>query len=361
MPINNFTMKSQAISVKKFRSETKLVMPESRLRPLTFASFLPTQFQTIAEDEGDESDSGLVYLEPYETGSYQAARRLQFLEEDSSSQPKTLEKPAYEGNREVKQGYGSSEVLIKVASAIGKPLYTNRFTAIMARILYARVLVETDVSQPLLDSIETVTPTRSFQKAVEYDCRPKFCNECMKLGHCAEAYWSTIEGKQAEEKQEEPQFQEVKKKKRRNKRQIAPQPRYDYKARRKLYKRGQLLKNQIAMKVQARIQITNSYNVLQEAGDPGEHSQPSMIISTWNIRGLNQTLNKKELRLFMKKNKVDVIGVVETRVKVHKTGNILQKMVIDWKHCLKYPMSYNGRVWLLWKDHIQIHVLVVHE
>lgn len=53
-------------------------------------------------------------------------------------------------------GYWSSEVLSKVASAIGKPLYTDSFTASMARISYARVLVETDVSQPLLDSIEMV-------------------------------------------------------------------------------------------------------------------------------------------------------------------------------------------------------------
>lgn len=86
-----------------------------------------------------------------------------------------------------------------------------------------------------------------------------------------------------------------------------------------------------------------------------------MIISTWNIRGINQPLKQKELRHFLQKNKVDVMGVVETRVKVHKTGNILQKMVPDWKHCLNYPMAYNGRVWLLWKDHIQVQVLVVHE
>lgn len=201
-----------------------------------------------------------------------------------------------------------------------------------------------------------------------------------KFGHCAEACWTKGEGKQAE--QEEPQFQEVKKKKRRNKRQRAPQPRYDWKARGEVKTRpaasksdteerkgansdpaslGQGINTHNLMQVQARVQITNSYNVLQEAEDPGGTSQPSMIISTWNIRGINQPLKQKELRHFLQKNKVDVMGVVETRVKVHKTGNILQKMVPDWKHCLNYPMAYNGRVWLLWKDHIQVQVLVVHE
>ncbi|KAK6773771.1 hypothetical protein RDI58_029009 [Solanum bulbocastanum] len=86
-----------------------------------------------------------------------------------------------------------------------------------------------------------------------------------------------------------------------------------------------------------------------------------MIISTWNIRGINQLLKNKKLRLLLEKSKVDVMGVVEIRVNVHKDGNILQKMVPDWNHCLNYPMPYNGKVWLLWKDHIQVHVLGIHE
>ncbi|KAH0773588.1 hypothetical protein KY290_010725 [Solanum tuberosum] len=274
------------------------------------------RFQTIAEDERDESNSTSVQLEPYETGSYQAARRIQFSEEDSSSQPTPLEKPASEGNMEVKQGlpvgYWSSDVLSKVTSATGKPLYTDSFTATMAIISYTRVLVETNV-----------------------------------------------EGKQAEEKEKEPQFQGVKKKKCRYKIQEAPQPRYDWKA------TGNIVQTR---PVASKPDKEEGKGVNSDPASSGQgswiswgHSQPSMIISTWNIRGLNQPLKKKELRHFLKKNKVDVIGVVETRVKVHKAGNILQKMVTDWKHCLNYPMAYNGRVWLLWKDHIQVHTLVVHE
>ncbi|KAG5571825.1 hypothetical protein H5410_061591 [Solanum commersonii] len=153
------------------------------------------------------------------------ARRLQFSEEDSSGQLTMLEKPAYEGNREVKQGKVLS--YIPPSSNEGKIYVSIELEDLIEQVDYWKstligVLVETDVSQPLLDSIEMVTPTRSFQKAVEYDCRPKFCTKCMKLGHCTEAYWSTVEGKKAEEKQEEPQFQEVNKKKRRNKRQKAP-------------------------------------------------------------------------------------------------------------------------------------------
>lgn len=45
------------------------------------------------------------------------------------------------------------EALVKVASAIGQTLYTDKYTADMARISYARVLVEVDISQPLVETI----------------------------------------------------------------------------------------------------------------------------------------------------------------------------------------------------------------
>lgn len=38
-----------------------------------------------------------------------------------------------------------------------------------------------------------------------------------------------------------------------------------------------------------------------------------MILATWNIRGLNQAHKHKELQLFLKKNKVDVLGCLETK------------------------------------------------
>lgn len=40
-----------------------------------------------------------------------------------------------------------------------------------------------------------------------------------------------------------------------------------------------------------------------------------MIIVTWNIRGLNQAHKQKEVKTFLAKNKIDVMGSIETRVK----------------------------------------------
>lgn len=54
-----------------------------------------------------------------------------------------------------------------------------------------------------------------------------------------------------------------------------------------------------------------------------------MIVNTYNIRGLNMPFKQKELVLFLKKYKVEVMGLVETRVKENKAKRITQKIVKD--------------------------------
>ncbi|KAK6786919.1 hypothetical protein RDI58_015444 [Solanum bulbocastanum] len=163
-------------------------MPEDgisyRLQEIKFGSFIPDRNQSIVENKGEDSDSASsIQLEPCGgalNGTQMVVRRLQFSESSTSARPTPGEKTDYEDNRNVKQGlpvgYWSSEALSKGESAIGKPLYTDSFTASMTRISYARVLVEADVSQPLLDSIDIVIPTGSIQQQIEYDWRPKFCS-----------------------------------------------------------------------------------------------------------------------------------------------------------------------------------------
>lgn len=54
-------------------------------------------------------------------------------------------------------GYWSIEGFSKVASAIGKPIRTDNYTANVDKISYARILIEVDVSQPLPDHIHIKT------------------------------------------------------------------------------------------------------------------------------------------------------------------------------------------------------------
>ncbi|XP_060216463.1 uncharacterized protein LOC132643943 [Lycium barbarum] len=122
-------------------------------------------------------------------------------------------------------GYWSPYTLSKVASAVGRPLYTDKFTAAMNRISYPRVLVETDVAHPLPNIIELLTPTGPFQQQVDYDWKPKYCSECLKFGPVATDCWNVE--RQAHNEQE---FHGVKKNRRRRNRKTHQQPEKDWKA-----------------------------------------------------------------------------------------------------------------------------------
>ena len=80
-------------------------------------------------------------------------------------------------------GYWSLTTQIKVSSATGIPSITDGFTAILEKMSYARVLIEMDIWKFLPDTIIVETPSRPWNQSIEYEWRPKFCNNCTKLGH----------------------------------------------------------------------------------------------------------------------------------------------------------------------------------
>lgn len=55
-------------------------------------------------------------------------------------------------------GYWSAESLSKLASFVGKPLFTDKFTAQQEKISFPRLLVDVDISCSLPGSVEFETP-----------------------------------------------------------------------------------------------------------------------------------------------------------------------------------------------------------
>ncbi|XP_059306461.1 uncharacterized protein LOC132057887 [Lycium ferocissimum] len=166
---------------------TRLVMQHSDGKKIQSSTIVSSKFQSIAKEEEDnclDTDShASIHLEQYggpSTGK--ATGRLQFSEAATSAQPTPTEKPDFKANRLAQKDkaltyvppitkdgkvifpglpidFWSSEALGKVTSAIGRPMYTDKFTANMEKLSYARVLIEIDVAQPLLGSIKLETPT----------------------------------------------------------------------------------------------------------------------------------------------------------------------------------------------------------
>ena len=78
----------------------------------------------------------------------------------------------------------SPNMLSKIASIIGKPLFTDMMTANKSRLAYARICVEISMEGGLPDSV----PIREqggqcFQQRVEYEWVPTQCKHCNVFGH----------------------------------------------------------------------------------------------------------------------------------------------------------------------------------
>ncbi|XP_058742592.1 uncharacterized protein LOC131615107 [Vicia villosa] len=77
--------------------------------------------------------------------------------------------------------------LNKIASAIGAPLVTDECTTHKLRVSYARMLIEVDITQKMLDEITiTYNEGKKRKQAFEYEWRPYFCERCQKIGHRCE-------------------------------------------------------------------------------------------------------------------------------------------------------------------------------
>lgn len=70
----------------------------------------------------------------------------------------------------------SPDALSKIATKIGTPITTDRLTATMENMSYARVLVEVDVLKELIRSVHLKLPSRSSRaQRVVFEFEPKFC------------------------------------------------------------------------------------------------------------------------------------------------------------------------------------------
>ena len=78
----------------------------------------------------------------------------------------------------------SPRCLAKIASKLGTPIQSDQLTFNMARISYARVLVELNLLAELKSSIVINLPNGStLNQPVIYETLPRFCTSCKVLGH----------------------------------------------------------------------------------------------------------------------------------------------------------------------------------
>ncbi|XP_021743974.1 uncharacterized protein LOC110710018 [Chenopodium quinoa] len=87
-----------------------------------------------------------------------------------------------------------------------------------------------------------------------------------------------------------------------------------------------------------------------------------MIILSWNIRGLNDPCKVVSLKKLLAEQCVDVVGIMETKVKCDKSVKLQKKFGSSWSWFCNYSSSHRGRLWVGWfHDKVNLSVISSHE
>ena len=78
-------------------------------------------------------------------------------------------------------------------------------------------------------------------------------------------------------------------------------------------------------------------------------SAPMDRLCAWNIRGLNWPNKQEDLRLFLHKQQVGFMALVETKIKQANFKSIADRVVPGWHSSHNLHYSPNGRIWMAWK------------
>lgn len=80
-----------------------------------------------------------------------------------------------------------------------------------------------------------------------------------------------------------------------------------------------------------------------------------MEVLAWNIQGLNDPLKQKEVKSSVRRLKVAIICILETRAPEVNERRIMENIVFGWDVLHNYNSHYLGRIWV-----VRIQVWLIH-
>lgn len=75
-------------------------------------------------------------------------------------------------------------------------------------------------------------------------------------------------------------------------------------------------------------------------------------LSTWNIRGLNKGPKQLVVRNFIFAVKLDLLCIVETKVKKDNWHGISRAVFLNWEAMNNYSNADSGRIWIGWNPDV---------
>ncbi|XP_074266898.1 uncharacterized protein LOC141590190 [Silene latifolia] len=305
----------------------------------------------------------------------------------------------------------TDKVMSKMANKIGKPLFADPATTSKEKLSFARVLVEVDVSQELPSHVVINTPhLGQYSQKVVYEWLPYYCKCCGKLGHTSvnckrNKTEDTPYGSAPSSQGPVSQQKHVQSPQKSVATEIVPSdplvtdilvspnsfqilgenPEVDQvelgggtsvsiqndglvegrNVGSSSSQLGQRSSSHLPLSSALVSEMHQECPILSpgliESPDPGGFVSlggyswlcfPSikfpMKIASWNVRGLNCPLKQNVVRDFLTQNHLDVVALLETRVKIGNAPRILNTSFRHWDSICNYDHHYDGRIWLLY-------------
>ena len=85
-----------------------------------------------------------------------------------------------------------------------------------------------------------------------------------------------------------------------------------------------------------------------------------MIVSFWNIRGLNLPLKQNGVLKHVRKNKVAIMGLLETKLNQQSLRNFISRRFKNWRVAENFQHNPNGRILIIWQeDRVDLEIMEI--
>ncbi|KAH1253521.1 hypothetical protein GmHk_04G010152 [Glycine max] len=219
--------------------------------------------------------------------------------------------------------------LNKIGSAIGIPPVTDECTTHRLRVSYARILVEVDITQKMLDEI-TITDNKGLKRKqpIEYEWRKNSTIGHQCDGAAKHKIWKPKPKKVDPDKQP------------------------------KAEKNSTLVKTPIRDKGPNIIDVedggcwtvVNKSRDKRKGKDAAESSSTLQCLNGFEALGALNAGKLREISSHLLKLQPTIVVLIETRVKQEKAQKIRDKLCLKGRYLDNYNHHENGRLWIEWND-----------
>ena len=91
----------------------------------------------------------------------------------------------------------------------------------------------------------------------------------------------------------------------------------------------------------------------------GLKAMSDLILAAWNSRGCNSSSRARHITEFLRKFKVSIIGVLETKIESDAEPSFHSRFCPSWPYVSNCSATERGRIWLTWDTSV-VDIRILH-